>query len=216
VLDGLWKDHLLNMDHLKEGIGLRGYGQQDPLVAYKKESFDMFEAMMNRFQEDTVRYLFLMQIVGPDGQPITRPMARPVESEGDSAAIEAGTGAPRLPSRVGVAQSSSADAQPGAQATGVQTMAGAPGVPGNGNGAHAPGPRRPAPIPVRAPTTTIDALERDFKQKKERELEMARAAGAGDTTANGGQAQRRTGEKIGPNAPCPCGSGKKYKKCHGA
>ena len=56
VLDGLWKDHLLNMDHLKEGIGLRGYGQQDPLVAYKKESFDMFEAMMGRFQEDTVRY----------------------------------------------------------------------------------------------------------------------------------------------------------------
>ena len=75
VLDGLWKDHLLNMDHLKEGIGLRGYGQQDPLVAYKKESFDMFEGMMGRFQEDTVRYLFLMQIVGPDGQPITRPVA---------------------------------------------------------------------------------------------------------------------------------------------
>ena len=71
VLDGLWKDHLLNMDHLKEGIGLRGYGQQDPLVAYKKESFDMFEAMMGRFQEDTVRYLFLMQIFGPDGQPVT-------------------------------------------------------------------------------------------------------------------------------------------------
>ena len=72
VLDGLWKDHLLSMDHLKEGIGLRGYGQQDPLVAYKKESFDMFEAMMGRFQEDTVRFLFLMQIFGPDGQPITQ------------------------------------------------------------------------------------------------------------------------------------------------
>ena len=73
VLDGLWKDHLLNMDHLKEGIGLRGYGQQDPLVAYKKESFDMFEEMMGRFQEDTVRFLFLMQIVGPDGQPLVIP-----------------------------------------------------------------------------------------------------------------------------------------------
>ena len=46
VLDGLWKDHLLQMDHLKEGIGLRGYAQQDPLVAYKRESFDMFEVMM--------------------------------------------------------------------------------------------------------------------------------------------------------------------------
>ncbi len=73
VLDGLWKDHLLNMDHLKEGIGLRGYGQQDPLVAYKRESFTMFEGMMLRFQEDTVRYLYLMQIVGPDGRPITLP-----------------------------------------------------------------------------------------------------------------------------------------------
>ena len=70
VLDGLWKDHLLSMDHLKEGIGLRGYAQQDPLVAYKKESFEMFEAMMLRFQEDTARHLFRMQIIGPDGTPI--------------------------------------------------------------------------------------------------------------------------------------------------
>ena len=70
TLDGLWKDHLLAMDHLKEGIGLRGYAQQDPLVAYKKESFDMFEAMMQRYQEDTLRNLFRMQIVGPDGMPI--------------------------------------------------------------------------------------------------------------------------------------------------
>ena len=70
VLDGLWKDHLLSMDHLKEGIGLRGYAQQDPLVAYKKESFEIFEAMMLRFQEDTVRHLFNLQIIGPDGTPI--------------------------------------------------------------------------------------------------------------------------------------------------
>ncbi|SDF35441.1 preprotein translocase subunit SecA [Terriglobus roseus] len=70
TLDGLWKDHLLAMDHLKEGIGLRGYAQQDPLVAYKKESFEMFEAMMQRFQEDTLRNLYRMQIVGPDGIPI--------------------------------------------------------------------------------------------------------------------------------------------------
>ena len=63
VIDQQWKDHLLSMDHLKEGIGLRGYGQHDPLVEYKRESFDMFEAMMQRFQEDTVRYLYLMQIL---------------------------------------------------------------------------------------------------------------------------------------------------------
>src|SRR5436853_643314 len=67
VLDGQWKDHLLNMDHLKEGIGLRGYGQHDPLVEYKRESFEMFEAMMSRFQEETVRYLYLMQVIEGGG-----------------------------------------------------------------------------------------------------------------------------------------------------
>ena len=86
VLDGLWKDHLLAMDHLKEGIGLRGYAQQDPLVAYKKESFDMFEQMMTRFQEDTLRNLFRMQIMGPDGTPI--------ESLEQLAALQAAAGAP--------------------------------------------------------------------------------------------------------------------------
>ena len=71
VLDSQWKDHLLSMDHLKEGIGLRGYGQHDPLVEYKKESFEMFEAMLQRFQEDTARYLYLMQIIErpPDAGP---------------------------------------------------------------------------------------------------------------------------------------------------
>jgi hypothetical protein len=70
VIDGLWKDHLLSMDHLKEGINLRGYAQRDPLVEYKRESFELFEAMMLKFQEDTVRFLFRMQIIGPDGQPM--------------------------------------------------------------------------------------------------------------------------------------------------
>ncbi len=85
VIDGLWKDHLLSMDHLKEGIGLRGYAQQDPLVEYKRESFDMFEAMMLKFQEDTVRFLFRMQIIGPDGQPVdAAPRPQRVGSEGSA------------------------------------------------------------------------------------------------------------------------------------
>ena len=67
VLDQQWKDHLLSMDHLREGIGLRGYGQHDPLVEYKRESFDMFEAMMERFEEETVRYLYLMQVIEAPG-----------------------------------------------------------------------------------------------------------------------------------------------------
>ena len=73
VLDSQWKDHLRDMDHLKEGIGLRGYGQHDPLVEYKRESFDMFEAMMQRSQEDTVRYLYLMQVLErPEGTAARR------------------------------------------------------------------------------------------------------------------------------------------------
>ena len=61
VIDNQWKDHLLSMDHLKEGIGLRGYGQKDPLVEYKKESFELFQAMMDRIEDETVRYLFFLQ-----------------------------------------------------------------------------------------------------------------------------------------------------------
>jgi preprotein translocase subunit SecA len=189
VLDGLWKDHLLSMDHLKEGIGLRGYGQQDPLVAYKKESFDMFEAMMGRFQEDTVRFLFLMQIVGPDGQPITALPPRKAPEISSQAVPEA----PRV-----LAQPAPATAQSN----------------GSANAAPSRPPAAPVPVPVRAPSTTIDALEQEFQRKKKRELEQARMAGANGSSDATAQ-QRRTGEKVGRNDLCPCGSGKKYKKCHG-
>jgi preprotein translocase subunit SecA len=192
VLDGLWKDHLLSMDHLKEGIGLRGYGQQDPLVAYKKESFDMFEAMMTRFQEDTVRFLFLMQIVGPDGQPVTEiPRRQAPEITGQT-----------LPE------------PPAALPPPPPPPPAAPAV--QGNGAHATPaapPSRPVPVPTRAPSTTIDALEEEFQRKKKRELEHARMSGANGSSEPG--PQRRAGEKVGRNDLCPCGSGKKYKKCHG-
>ena len=171
VIDGLWKDHLLAMDHLKEGIGLRGYAQRDPLVEYKRESFDIFEAMMQKFHEDTVRFLFRMQILGPDGQPV-------------NAAPEPRRAVPPAP--------------PVASAAKPPTLEGAP---------------REIAIPTRQASTTIDALEKEFQRKKVRELEAAKFAGAGDASK---PAQRRTGEKVGRNDPCPCGSGKKYKKCHGA
>jgi len=172
VIDGLWKDHLLSMDHLKEGIGLRGYAQQDPLVAYKRESYDMFEAMMLKFQEDTCRFLFRMQILGPDGQPVDA--------------------APRLQREVPKAPPVASAARPLA----------------SGDGAP-----REITIPTRQPSTTIDALEKEFHRKKERELAAASRQGGGD----GAQpTQRRTGKTPGRNDPCPCGSGKKYKKCHGA
>ena len=71
VMDQLWKDHLLQMDHLKEGIGLRGYGQHDPLVEYKRESFTLFEEMMEHFEEETVRYLYLMRVVDENGDEVS-------------------------------------------------------------------------------------------------------------------------------------------------
>ena len=173
VIDGLWKEHLLSMDHLKEGIGLRGYAQQDPLVAYKRESYDMFEAMMMKFQEDTVRFLFRMQILGPDGQAMN--------------------GGPEVPRPRGPVPS----APPVASAARPQTLDAEP---------------REISIATRQPSTTIDALEKEFHRKKQRELEAATRAGAGEASQ---PTQRRTGEKVGRNDPCPCGSGKKYKKCHG-
>jgi preprotein translocase subunit SecA len=165
VLDQQWKDHLLNMDHLKEGIGLRGYGQHDPLVEYKRESFDMFEEMMQRFQEDTVRYLYLMQI-------LERPVEAAVTAPDDSGALEAGSA---LVTRGG-----------------------------GGNGSR----------PQRAVATSVDDLEEAFQRKKRRELEQARMAGAGERQPV--QQVIRGSAKVGRNDLCPCGSGKKYKKCCGA
>jgi preprotein translocase subunit SecA len=156
------------MDHLKEGIGLRGYGQHDPLVEYKRESFDMFEDMMRRFQEETVRYLYLMQV------------------------LERPTDANLIPR--------------GAERETEQTLeAGAPSVITGGQGGNGRLARKVA--------TSVDEIEEAFQRKKKKELEQARMAGAGDRQV---QQVVRSGDKVGRNDPCPCGSGKKYKKCCGA
>jgi preprotein translocase subunit SecA len=133
VVDTQWKDHLLSLDHLKEGIGLRGYGQKDPLVEFKKEAFTLFEEMMDRIDTETVRFLFLVQPARPEVGTATAHQAAPPMLE----AVER---------RRRQAQQN------------LQFQAGA---------------KQEAPRPVRA------------------------------------------GAKIGRNDPCPCGSGKKYKKCCG-
>jgi preprotein translocase subunit SecA len=155
VLDTQWKDHLLSMDYLKEGINLRGYGQHDPLVEYKRESFDMFEEMMQRSRQDAVRYLFHMQIMEAPAVPQA---AVTIESNGDQQAAQ-------LPQR-------------------------------------------------KRASTSMDDLEAQFQRRKKRELEQARMAGSNGNTAP--QQVVRGQAKVGRNDPCPCGSGKKYKKCHGA
>jgi preprotein translocase subunit SecA len=74
VVDNLWKDHLLSMDHLKEGIGLRGYAQQNPLIVYKKEGYEMFQEMINRIKEETLGMLFRLQIEKPEKmEKLTKP-----------------------------------------------------------------------------------------------------------------------------------------------
>ncbi len=194
VLDGLWKDHLLAMDQLKEGIGLRGYGQQDPLISYKRESYEAFEAMMTRFQEDTVRFLFRMQIMGPDGKEISVP-SRP------------------LPQSIVFSGGSSTAADPGHVPAGMGGALNGAGLNGAGlNGGSSNGVASTVPVPMRAPSTTIDSLEEEFHRRKKRELQQARMAGGGESSET---VQRRSGEKVGRNDPCPCGSGKKFKKCHG-
>ena len=76
IADTQWKDHLYSLDHLKEGIGLRGYGQRDPLVEYKKESFELFQAMKERVDEETVRFLWRIRF-GEEPPPQPRRVARP-------------------------------------------------------------------------------------------------------------------------------------------
>jgi preprotein translocase subunit SecA len=155
VIDEQWKDHLLSMDHLKEGIGLRGYGQKDPLVEYKKESFLLFQEMMDRFEDETVRYLFFLKPV--EAAPL--PFQAEEEEEEETAEL------------AGVVEAQRAATQ-----------------------------------------ASIQDFTRNVQRKKERELAEIQFAGAGAVAAQ----PVVKGKKVGRNEPCPCGSGKKYKKCCGA
>ncbi|MEX0880536.1 MAG: preprotein translocase subunit SecA [Thermoanaerobaculia bacterium] len=140
VVDQQWKDHLLAVDHLKEGIGLRGYGQRDPLIEYKKESFELFTLMKERIEDQFVQYLFKLQ-----------PVAREAEEAED--------------------------------ADGARDR------------------RAPLPMPARRAPANVNY--------------SYGAAASGGQYAKVETVQRNQ-PKVGRNDPCPCGSGKKYKKCHGS
>jgi len=164
VVDSQWKDHLLSLDHLKEGIGLRGYGQKDPLVEFKKEAFILFEDMMARIDNETIRYLFNVQ-VQVEGSPSGEGSSQPPRQ------------APPAASRPFAAAASAA-----------------------ARVAEEPAP----PLP---------AFAREMERKQQRqEKEMQYQTGAAQAEP---PKPVRAGAKVGRNDPCPCGSGKKYKKCHG-
>ena len=157
IVDAQWKDHLYSLDHLKEGIGLRGYGQRDPLIEYKKESFALFQAMKERVDEEIVRYLWWLRPILNEEAPAAR---RP---------------APRRPPLI--------LNDPSAES--VSPIGGA-----------------------RAQAPRADPFTRSQPQQQQ-----PPRVGGDDALQ---KTVRRDEPKVGRNDPCPCGSGKKYKKCHGA
>jgi preprotein translocase subunit SecA len=167
VVDSQWKDHLLSLDHLKEGIGLRGYGQKDPLVEFKKEAFVLFEDMMARIDNETIRYLFHIQIQQGEQPPSD------------------GSRQPRPPQP---------PRQPPPSASVAVASAAA---------------RASEPPPEHLPAFAREMERRQERQQRELQYQTGPAQAEAPKPV-------RAGAKVGRNDPCPCGSGKKYKKCHGA
>ena len=165
VLDRQWKDHLLSLDHLRHGIGLRAYAQRDPLNEYKREAFELFDELLGQVRSETTMLLSHLEIraMAPEGAMPPPQQQEMHESREDPALAMAGAGAP---------------AEEGA--LGAPLMGEAEGPPRAGSGA-AP---RPQPV-VRKAASVIDPNDPE------------------------------TWGKVPRNAACPCGSGKKYKHCHG-
>jgi preprotein translocase subunit SecA len=164
VVDSQWKDHLLSLDHLKEGIGLRGYGQKDPLVEFKKEAFTLFEDMMARIDNETVRYLFHIQV-----------------QQGEPQQLEQRPEPPRPP-------------RPDAR----NAMASAAARASSGDGE-----------PQHLPSVAREIERKQSRQQRDLQYQTGPAQAEAPKPV-------RAAAKVGRNDPCPCGSGKKYKKCHGA
>ena len=170
VVDSQWKDHLLSLDHLKEGIGLRGYGQKDPLVEFKKEAFTLFEDMMARIDNETVRYLFHIQV--QQGEPPQQLEQRPEPPR-----------PPRADARSAMA-SAAARASLGDSESQNST-------------------------PQHLPSVAREIERKQSRQQRDLQYQTGPAQAEAPKPV-------RAAAKVGRNDPCPCGSGKKYKKCHGA
>jgi preprotein translocase subunit SecA len=195
VVDSQWKDHLLSLDHLKEGIGLRGYGQKDPLVEFKKEAFVLFEDMMARIDNETIRYLYHIQVQQAERSPDEmqlRPEAQQPELQ-----------AQRVPA------GSQQHVGPRAAVANAATRAGEPapvfagGIGGPGTAGAPAGAGKPQRLPE---------VARQLERRQQRQQDLQYQSGGAPAEA---PKPVRAGAKVGRNDPCPCGSGKKYKKCHG-
>ena len=175
VIDQRWRDHLAEMDYLREGINLRAMGQQDPLVAWQREGFAMFGQLMESIDDDYLRFVLHVEAV-------TEPASEP-----DLAQAEYGAAFEPVQDSSSHALSALADQGVDVAALSPAVPAGASGAARAANGARAGGRR--SPNGAQAPPPDEETLVPVVKAPQ---------------------------EKIGRNDPCWCGSGKKYKLCHGA
>ncbi|MCW2817911.1 MAG: protein translocase subunit secA, partial [Marmoricola sp.] len=172
VLDRKWREHLYEMDYLREGIGLRAYSQRDPLVEYQREGFDMFAAMMDGIKEESVGFLFNLEV-----QVDEEPEAVDATEPDDVPGIEMG---PALAQAAASGRAGGQVEHPSIRAKGLDA------------------PQQPQHLTYSAPSEDGDVELSGSPQQAVLLSEEDPYAGAGR------------------NADCPCGSGKKYKKCHGA
>jgi preprotein translocase subunit SecA len=211
VLDRKWREHLYEMDYLKEGIGLRAMAQRDPLVEYQREGYRMFQAMDEGIKEQVVGFLFNLQ-VSTDAEAEAAPAALAHDADGSApaatvTAVPAQAGAENVTAAPAARDGGSGDKAPvsgrGAKA-GVRT---APKSAGTGPRLVAKG--------LEAPAQPAGALQYSAPDQDGGEAPVVRRERAGGGTAPDGAVQAEAYPGTGLNQPCPCGSGKKYKMCHG-
>jgi preprotein translocase subunit SecA len=202
VLDRKWREHLYEMDYLQEGIGLRGYGQRDPVVEYQREAFDMFGAMMEGIKEESVGFLFNLEVEIPEETP--EGGAQPTQFSQQTQF----SGTTPLGGEIGVRGEPVPSSAPAAFVDSPESQQSAAAAGGNDERARVADvlgqvlgqPKRPASLQYSAPTV-------DGEGGVTRSREVTRADGSSDRAQFG---------DVARNAPCPCGSGRKYKRCHGA
>ena len=196
ILDQCWKEHLASMDYLRQGIGLRGYAQKNPKQEYKREAFEMFQALTGRIKSEVVGLLSKVQVrAEEDVEAFEERRRRRAPVEAVHAALtepaEDAVVAPPWAERDEAPDRAPADAPPVGPPVGVEPLRSA----GGGMARAFPAQSRPAPVHPRPPG--------------------AGGSGPGRSRSDDRSPYVRGGRKIGRNEPCPCGSGKKYKQCHG-
>jgi len=209
VVDRVWREHLYEMDHLREGIGLRAVGQRDPLVEYQREAYDAFAGMMSRIKEEASGYFFRLPVHREEAPPapaVGATPAAPASAQGDGNGTKPAVARPPLddaparPQRLTYTAADGAAQPPAAAATGGRAASVTDG-PANGSG---------SPVPAGTQARGVGAPG----AAASRGVGSAAAAAANAATAQ--KANAAASEKVGRNDPCPCGSGMKYKRCHGA